>query len=60
MGIGETQDNLDSKLIDNLINERNEARSSKDFNKADQIRNKLTELGIEIEDTPNGTIWRSK
>jgi len=60
LGIGETQDNLDSKLIDNLINERNEARSSKDFNKADQIRNKLTELGIEIEDTPNGTIWRSK
>ena len=60
LGIGETQDNLDSKLIDNLINERNEARSSKDFNKADQIRNQLTELGIEIEDTPNGTIWRSK
>jgi len=60
LGIGETQDNLDSKLIDNLINERNEARSSKDFNKADQIRDKLTELGIEIEDTPNGTIWRSK
>ena len=60
LGIGETQDNLDSKLIDNLINERNKARSSKDFNKADQIRNQLTELGIEIEDTPNGTIWRSK
>jgi len=60
LGIGETQDNLDSKLIDNLINERNEARSFKDFNKADQIRNQLTELGIEIEDTPNGTIWRSK
>ena len=60
LGIGETQDNLDSKLIDNLINERNEARSSKDFNKADQIRDKLTELGIEIEDTPNGTIWMSK
>tara|TARA_Y100001970_G_scaffold127785_1_gene157859 strand:- start:126 stop:1448 length:1323 start_codon:yes stop_codon:yes gene_type:complete len=60
LGIGQTQDNLDSELIENLINERNEARSSKDFNKADQIRNKLTELGIEIEDTPNGTIWRSK
>ena len=60
LGIGQTQDNLDSELIENLINKRNEARSSKDFNKADEIRDKLAELGIEIEDTPNGTVWRSK
>ena len=60
LGIGQIQDNLDSEFIENLINERNEARLSKDFNKADEIRNKLTEMGIEIEDTPNGTIWRSK
>ena len=60
MGIGQTQDNLDSKFIENLINERNHARSSKDFAKADEIRDKLTEIGIEIEDTPDGTIWRSK
>ena len=59
MGIGQIQDNLDSKHIENLINQRNEARKNKDFKTADEIRNKLTELGIEIEDTPNGTIWRS-
>ena len=53
LGIGQTQDNLDSQHIENLINERNEARSSKNFSKADEIRNKLSELGIEIEDTPN-------
>ena len=45
--------------IEDLINQRNEARKNKDFKTADEIRDKLTELGIEIEDTPNGTIWRS-
>ena len=60
LGIGQTQDNLNSEFIENLINERNEARLSKDFNKADEIRNKLSDMGIEIEDTPKGTIWRSK
>jgi len=60
LGIGQIQDNLDSEFIENLINERNQARLSKDFNKADEIRNKLTELGIEIEDTSSKTIWRSK
>ena len=60
MGIGQTQDNLNSDFIENLINERNKARLSKAFNKADEIRNKLSDMGIEIEDTPKGTIWRSK
>ena len=60
LGIGQTQDNLDSDFIEGLIEERNQARKSKDFNKADQIRNKLSDMGIEIEDTPDGTIWRSK
>jgi len=60
LGIGQTQDNLDSEFIENLINERNQARTSKDFNKADEIRNKLSDMGIDIEDTPNGTIWKSK
>jgi len=60
LGIGQIQDNLDSTFIENLINQRNQARLSKDFNKADEIRDKLTEIGVEIEDTPNGTIWRSQ
>ena len=59
LGIGQIQDNLDSTHIEDLINQRNKARKNKDFKTADEIRDKLTELGIEIEDTPNGTIWRS-
>ena len=59
LGLGQIQDNLDSKQIEDLIIQRNEARKNKDFETADEIRDKLTKLGIEIEDTPNGTIWRS-
>ena len=60
LGIGQIQDNLDGDYIDSLISKRNEARLSKDFGKADEIRNKLADMGVEIEDTPDGTIWKIK
>ena len=60
LGIGKADDNLDSDNIEKLIQERNEARAAKDFQKADDIRNKLNEMGIEIEDTADGTVWSSK
>ena len=47
-----------SEEIERLINERNEARRSKNFSLADTIRETLREKGIEIEDTDKGTIWR--
>lgn len=40
--------------IEELAKEREEARSSKDFNKSDEIRDKIEELGFEIKDTPEG------
>lgn len=44
-----------------LIAEREKARSSQDWAKADEVRQKLSTQGIEINDTPNGPIWsRSK
>lgn len=46
--------------IENLVEERKNARLAKDYAKADEIRNKLTELGIELEDTPFGTKYRVK
>ena len=60
LGIGQSSDNNNVDNINMLIKDRNDARKSKDFKKADEIRNKLTEIGIEIEDTPDGTIWRTK
>ncbi|MDH5721801.1 MAG: cysteine--tRNA ligase [Alphaproteobacteria bacterium] len=44
--------------IESLIAQRKEARANKDFAKADEIRNKLQAMNIEIEDTAEGTIWR--
>ncbi|MEK7773360.1 MAG: cysteine--tRNA ligase, partial [Deltaproteobacteria bacterium] len=43
--------------IERLIKERNEARGSRDFKKADSIREGLLSRGIALEDTPRGTEW---
>lgn len=50
----------DDNEIEELIKIRNDARKQKDWAKADEARNKLSEMGIVIEDGPNGTIWRRK
>lgn len=47
-------------LIAEQLNARAEARKAKDFAKADQIRNALTEAGIAIEDGPQGSTWSLK
>ena len=52
------KDTENTEEIERLINERNEARRSKNFNLADTIRDTLKDKGIEIEDTDKGTIWR--
>ncbi len=39
-----------------LIEERNIAKNNKDYNKADEIRNKLLDMGIALKDTKEGTI----
>lgn len=44
--------------IDKLISEREEARKKKDFKRSDEIRDKLKEMRIAIEDTPQGTKWK--
>jgi cysteinyl-tRNA synthetase len=46
-----------TQKIDELISLRAEAKTSKDFAKADQIRDELTKLGVTLEDLPNQTIW---
>ena len=58
LGYGRSK-SLDSKTIGDLINNRNEARRDKNFTLADSIRDKLKNKGIVIEDTKDGTIWRS-
>jgi len=44
--------------IDALVAQRNEAKANKNWGTADEIRNKLQEMGIVLEDGPSGTTWR--
>ena len=44
--------------INLLIKKRNEARKNKDFDLADNIRKELIEMGIEIKDQSNETVWK--
>jgi cysteinyl-tRNA synthetase len=43
--------------IQQLLDQRTEARKNKDFATADRIRQELVDMGITIEDRPQGTIW---
>lgn len=53
-------DEMMDKLVNVLIERRAEARKNKDFAIADGLRNRLDEIGIVLEDTPEGTTWRMK
>ena len=46
--------------VDALIAERAEARSSRNWKRADEIRDLLAKRGIVLEDTPQGMRWRRK
>ncbi len=56
MGVKEEE----KREIENLIQQRSEAKKMKDFQKADQIREILLGRGIKIMDTPNGTLWEKE
>ncbi|WP_457598413.1 cysteine--tRNA ligase [Hydrogenimonas sp.] len=43
--------------IEALVAERNEAKKAKDFAKADALREELSRMGIQLMDTPQGTVW---
>ncbi len=51
-------DTKDSDVeIETMMKRRFEARSEKNFAVADQIRDELLDMGITVEDTPNGAVW---
>jgi cysteinyl-tRNA synthetase len=44
--------------VDNLIEDRSNAKKKRDFVLADKIRSELIDLGVEINDSPEGTTWK--
>lgn len=58
LGYGQPANDVDAAKIENLLQQRQDARKSKNFARADEIRRELTEMGIAIEDTPAGAVWK--
>jgi cysteinyl-tRNA synthetase len=54
----EVEGGFTDAAIDGLIIERADAKTNKDFTRADEIREQLKEAGIELEDSRAGTTWR--
>ena len=47
----------DDEQVQRLIKKREEARKNKDWAQSDALRDELKQMGITIEDTPQGTRW---
>lgn len=55
LGYGQS---ADGDKIEAMLAERTQAKAEKNFARADEIRDELKSMGIEIEDTPDGPKWR--
>ena len=49
---------VDLKVVEQLLEQRLSARKERDFSKADQLRQELHQMGIEVQDTPEGVDWK--
>lgn len=54
-----SSDKLDTAKIEQLINERLAAKTSKNWQRADEIRQELQQMGVVLEDGPEGTSWKA-
>ncbi|MBW2215823.1 MAG: cysteine--tRNA ligase [Deltaproteobacteria bacterium] len=55
---GFEDDSIDPAEIEKMIEDRKAARKAKDWSRADEIRDHLKEMGVVLEDGPQGTTWR--
>jgi cysteinyl-tRNA synthetase len=53
------EESLDARMQE-LIATYGDARKRKDWAESDRIRGEITALGVVIQDTPQGTVWRRK
>jgi cysteinyl-tRNA synthetase len=57
-GAAGVADGLDDAAIEDMIERRAAAKQAKDWQAADEIRERLKQAGVLLEDTPGGTTWR--
>lgn len=53
-----TETGVDTDTVLQLISAREEARKARNWSEADKLRQELTKLGVVLEDTAKGTLWR--
>lgn len=56
----EEEEDSFAEEVEMLLAEREEARSRRDFERADAIRDRLEEMDVEVMDTPSGSTWRRR
>ena len=49
---------IDKDRVEALVRDRTQARAEKNWQRADEIRDELAEMGVQIKDGPDGTEWR--
>jgi cysteinyl-tRNA synthetase len=58
LGVMELEIPEPDEKVKELLKKREEARRDKNWGSADRIRQELKEMGIEVIDTRDGTVWR--
>ena len=48
---------IDPREVENLLQQRQEARRNKDFQLADSLRDQLADMGVTVQDGPEGSSW---
>jgi cysteinyl-tRNA synthetase len=56
--LSDSAESIDTHDVERLIEERAKARANKDWKQADAVRDQLKEMGVVLEDGPDGTAWR--
>jgi cysteinyl-tRNA synthetase len=57
-GLGAPVGSIEEELIRLLLDLRQQFRQARQFDRADEIRRRLADLGVIVEDTPTGSRWR--